>query len=155
MGLTLQFFIGQREPIIDAVKAFDFDYLERLAAENKMADFSLHLEPNDLNFLVICATQLKNLDEFGLRECLDMTVPYFDSEDGGAYLVDRAIIGLFSQFSENEAAELATNWFEWMAAGHQVDLEVNNDAIEAVGKLIAICKEAQECDLDLVHSWLL
>jgi hypothetical protein len=153
MGLTLKFATGAREPIVAAVAKFDFDYLEMLESEKKIADFSLHLEPNDLNFLVNCATELVEIDEFGLRECLDTTEFYFDSEEGGAYYVDPAITDLFSMFNENEAEVLTIKWFKSMSAYHGEPVEVNDDAVEAVRRLIAISKEAIVENLDLVHFW--
>lgn len=52
MGLSLQFAIGNKQTIIDAAEKFDLDFFEKLEAENQLADFSLHLIPDDLNFLV-------------------------------------------------------------------------------------------------------
>ncbi len=155
MGLTLQFAVGDKHQIIDAVKSFNFDFLEQLESESKLADFSLHLEPNDLNFLVGSATELLRVGEFGLRECLDTTKFYFDSEAGGAFFVDTAIIDLFSRFNKNDARDLTHKWFEKMTAQHGEDVPVNDDAIGAVEALIAITKDAQEQNLDLVHIWYL
>ena len=42
-----------------------------------------------------------------------------------------------------------------MISTHNEDLEVTQDAIEAVAKLISICKEAKMSNLDLVHIWYL
>lgn len=153
MGLTLQFAVGDKQQIIDAVKRFDFDFLDQLESENKMADFSLHIEPNDLNFLVGSAAELINIGEFGLRECLDTTKFYFDSEEGGAYFVDTTIIHLFSRFNENDARNITHKWFQKMTAEYEQDTPVNDDAIQAVEALIAISKDAQEQNLDLVHIW--
>jgi len=155
MGLTLQFAVGEKQPIITAVERFDFDFLNQLESENKLADFSLHIEPNDLNFLVNSATELLNIGLFGLREFLDTTKFYFDSEEGGAYLVGAPVVSLFSKFNENAAAELTHKWFEKMTAEYEQETVVSDDAIEAVRKLIAISKKAQEQNLDLVHIWFL
>jgi hypothetical protein len=101
------------------------------------------------------ATELINIDLFGLREFLDTTKFYFDSEEGGAYFVDARVIGLFSTFNENDAVELTRNWFETMTAEYGQETVVNDDAIEAVRKLITISKKAREQNLDLVHIWYL
>ena len=155
MGLTLQFAIGKKQTIIDAVERSDFDFLYQLESENKIADFSLHIVPNDLNFLVNSATELINITVFGLREYLDTTNLYFDSEEGGAYFVDTAITSLFSKFNESDAPELTYKWFEKMTVEYKEDTVVNDDAIEAVRKLISISKQAQEQHLDLIHIWYL
>jgi len=134
-------------------KRFDFDFLDQLQSKNKTADFSLHIVPNDLNFLVGSATELINVAEFGLRECLDTTNFYFDSQDGGAYFVDTAITHLFSRFNENDARDLTHRWFEKMTTEYEEDVPVNDDAVKAVEALITITKDAQERNLDLVHFW--
>ena len=153
MGLTLQFAIGNKQTIIGAIERSDFDFLLQLESENKIADFSLHIVPNDLNFLVNSATEILHITVFGLREYLDTTNFYFDSEDGGAYFVDTAITNLFAKFNESDAPELTYKWFQKMTVEYNEDLVVNDDAIEAVRKLILISKEAQEQHLDLIHIW--
>ena len=155
MGLTLQFAIGKKQTIIDAVERFDFDFLYQLESENKIADFSLHILPNDLNFLVNSATEMINVTVFGLREYLDTTDFFFDSEERGAYFVDAAIINLFLRFSVSDAPVLTYKWFEKMTAEYKDNTVVNDDAIEAVRKLISISKQAHEERLDLIHIWYL
>ena len=155
MGLSLQFVIGNKQTIIDAAEKFDFDLFESLKAENRLADFSLHLIPNDLNLLVNSATELKKITSFGLREYLDTQIFYFDSEESGAYLVNPVIKELFAGFDKNEANMVTNLWFNKMRIEHNEDLEVTKDAIEAVEKLITICKNAQILNEDLVHIWSL
>jgi hypothetical protein len=155
MGLTLQFAIGEKQIIIDAAERFDFDFLHQLESENKLADFSLHFVPNDLNFLVNSATELMNIPLFGLREYLDTTNFYFDSKGGGAYFVNPVVTSLFSKFNENDALGLTSIWFRKMTIEYKEEMVVNDDAIEAVRKLILISKQAQEQDLDLIHIWFL
>ncbi|HMI63974.1 MAG TPA: hypothetical protein VK518_23820 [Puia sp.] len=153
MGLTLQFAIGEKQTIIDSVERADFDFLYQLESENRIADFSLHIMPNDLNFLVNSATELKHITVFGLREYLDTTNFYFDSEDGGAYFVDTAITSLFAKFNESDAPGLTYKWFGKLTVEYNEDIVVNDDAIDAVRKLILISKQAQEQHLDLIHIW--
>lgn len=153
MGLSLQFAIGNKQTIIDAAQKFDLDFFEKLEAENHLADFSLHLIPDDLNFLVSSATEIKEINSFGLREYLDTEIFYFDSEERGAYLVNPVIKILFADFEKNEANNITTKWFDKMRIEHNEDLEVTNEAIEAVEKLISISKDAELLGLDLVHIW--
>ena len=96
MSLTLQFAIGDKRTLIDATKNFDFEFFDKLANENLLADFSLHLIPNDLNLLVNAATELQQIPAFGLRENIDTASYYFDAAENGAYLVERKIVALFS-----------------------------------------------------------
>ncbi len=75
MGLSLQFVIGDKTEILNAVRHFDFDVIEKLESENKLADFSLHLIADDLNLLVKSANEELGEEPFGLREHLDFYVP--------------------------------------------------------------------------------
>jgi hypothetical protein len=155
MSVTLQFAIGQKQAILDAVKNSDFDFLDVLESQNQIADFSLHITPNDLNFLVNIASELRNLNSIGLREFLDTTTYFFDSEVCGAYLVNIKISTLFSEFQEDEAFEITNKWFKRMETEYNEEILVNNDAIESVKKMIDICKKSQKDNLDLVHIWFL
>ena len=153
MGLSLQFVIGNKQALIDACEKLDLDFFGKLEDENKLADFSLHLIPNDLNFLVNSATELKQISPFGLREYLDTEIDYLDSEERGAYLVDPIITILFSDFDKSETLNLTEKWFEKMKVKYNEDLEVSSEAIISVEQLISICKEAESLNLDLVHIW--
>jgi hypothetical protein len=155
MGVTLQFAIGNRDAIIDAIKNLDLDFLNKLESNNQLADFSLHLEPVDLNYLVNSAAELKAKPSLGLRENLDTETFYYDSEEGGAFLVAPIITDLFSEFDKSESTELTNKWFEKMRAVYNDDTEVTDDAISSVEKLISICKEAKSLNNDLVHIWSL
>ena len=99
MGLSLQFAIGNKGTIINAAEKFDLDFFDNMEAQNLLADFSLHLIPNDLNLLVNSATEIRNIATFGLREYLDTEIFCFDSEEFGAYLVNPIIKDLFADFS--------------------------------------------------------
>ena len=153
MGLSLQFAIGNKQTIIDAAEKFDLDFFEKLEAENQLADFSLHLIPDDLNFLVSSATEIKEITSFGLWEYLDTEIFYFDSDERGAYLVNLVVTILFANFEKNEANNITTKWFNKIRSEHNEDLKVTNEAIEAVEKLISISKDAELLGLDLVHIW--
>lgn len=155
MGLSLQFAIGNKGTIINAAEKFDLDFFDNMEAQNRLADFSLHLIPNDLNLLVNSATEIRNIATFGLREYLDTEIFCFDSEEFGAYLVNPIIKDLFADFNNKEGNLLTNKWFDKMISTHNEDLEVTQDAIEAVEKLISICKEAKMSNLDLVHIWYL
>lgn len=155
MGLTLQFAIGKKQDIINAVENFDFDFIDKLESENRLADFSLHLIPNDLNFLVNCASELKGKPMLDLRENLDTQAFFIDSEDGGAYFVNPIISSLFSEFDKSDVTEIANKWFDKMRVAHNEELEISEAALVAIQKLISISKEAKNLNLDLVHIWFL
>jgi hypothetical protein len=112
MGLVLQFAIGEKIEVIKAFEDFNEDFLDDLEFQNHLVDFSLHIIPNDLNFLVNIAAGLKNKPVFGLREYLDTSVFYFDEPSSGAYFVNPIIKELFSTFEESDALEITNKWFE-------------------------------------------
>lgn len=155
MGLTLQFVIGSKIAIIDAVQNADYEFLAELETANKMADFSLHLEPKDLDLLVNAASELKSKKKIGLREHLDTKEFYYDSEEEGVFLVDPIIAALFAEFGYDEAPLLTKIWFEKMAIAHNEAIDVNDGAIEAVERLVFISKEVQNTGENLMHVWSL
>ena len=155
MGLTLQFVIGNNETIIEATKNFDFDFFDKSEREEKLADFSLHLIPDDLNLLVNTATELLSIQNFGLRENLDTTIDYFDSEDSGAYLVDTKVRTLFAKFEDKDVLPLTKNWFDKMNELHNEDLNLTDAALHSVKQLILICRDAEQNSVDLIHVWFL
>lgn len=81
VGLTLQFVVGDKDEILDAVEQSDFDFIHRLQNEKRLADFSLHLIPDDLNLLVNAAAELLGERLFGLRENLDLSEYGVDAAD--------------------------------------------------------------------------
>ncbi|HLK28315.1 MAG TPA: hypothetical protein VKT28_07025 [Puia sp.] len=155
MGLTLQFAIGDKFKLINAAKDFDFDLLNKLENENQLADFSLHLIPDDLNLLVNAATELKQIPIYGLRENIDTEIYYFDLEESGAYLVDKKIVALFSTFDDKNVLPLTEKWFEKMNIAHNEELEVTDAAIDSVQHLISISRNAMQNNADMVHIWFL
>lgn len=155
MGLTLQFAIGERQTLIDAVKQFDLEFLDDIDASNQLADFSLHITPNDLNLLIYLAAESKQKGPFGLRENLDTNVFYFDSEEAGAYFVDPKIKTLFSELDKNDASMIANKWFDQMGAEYKEEIFFTDEAVTSIEQLITICKTAKESNLDLVHFWYL
>lgn len=155
MGLTLQFVTGDKKQIVNSIKDSDFDLLEKIEKENDVADFSLHLIPNDLNLLVNAATEIAGLPTFGLREHLDFEENFFDSEDGGACFVDPKIKTLFAKFSDTQAAHISKLWVEKMESEHNEKIGINDDIIDAVKQLISLSKSAVNKNLDVVHVWYL
>ncbi len=153
MGLSLQFVIGDKTEILNAVRHFDFDVIEKLESENKLADFSLHLIADDLNLLVKSANEELGEEPFGLREHLDFSEHFVDSEDGGATLVNQRVSVLFSRFDKNQANELAIRWVEKMEKAHQEEIGVNPHIVNAIERLIEISKISVDQKLDLVHIW--
>jgi hypothetical protein len=118
MGLILQFYIGNKDEIVDAVAYEDFVVLEELEHGNKLADFSLHIEPNDLNLLLEVIAEYKGQNKISLRENLDTEKCFFDETDRGAYFVKPIIQSLVSNCSVNDIAGIAQLWYAKLSEVH-------------------------------------
>ncbi|RZJ91511.1 MAG: hypothetical protein EOO60_07935 [Hymenobacter sp.] len=155
MGLTLQFAIGKKEQIIEAVRSFDEDFLDLQEQEGKTADFSLHILPQDLDTLVLLASIRYGSQTINLRENLDTTQYFFDAEDTGAYYVQPIVSQVFAAIESEGATELVTQWFASMSATYQEKITPTFEATAAVQKLLVLAKAARDEALDLVHFWWL
>jgi len=156
MGLTLQFAIGKAEQIIEAVKNDDFDYLDQLESLNRRADFSLHLQPKDLDTLVNLVTSSTITPINSLREYLLFEQFCVDEPDKGAIKVSPVIIQVFALQDESNASLIAKEWYRKMAENYpDEEIEYSEDGAEAVRKMISICKLASFADMDLIHIWYL
>lgn len=157
MSLSLEFVVGDSDEIIRAVKDEDFDQISKLEENGQVADFNLHIIPNDLNFLVYSACELRGLHEkMGLRENCDFDNNFFDSEDRGACNVLKSIPELFSQFQISDSKILTELWFSKLKLIYpKEEIQVSDNAIHSVRRLIEISKMAVNTNLDLVHIWFL
>lgn len=156
MGLTLQFAVGNEIDMIRSVKSVDFDFLDKLEQDGLLADFSLHIEPRDLDMLVRCACAVKKMPEMTLRENLDFETTYVDEPEYGATLVSNRIVSLFASFDESNAQALSEAWFYEISEAYPLeDIKLTNEATQAVRMLITISKRAQQHNSAMMHFWSL
>ena len=154
MGLTLQFAIGMAEQIIEAVANDDFDFLDHLETEKRLADFSLHLQPKDLDTLVNLIAISTKSPVKSLREHLLFDQPCVDEPDKGAIKVSPIITKLFASQNESNSTSIAKEWYRKMAEIYPGEgIEYSENGGEAVRKMIEICQQASFANLDLIHIW--
>lgn len=154
MGLSLKFFAGNKNEIVDAIAKENFEFLEDLEDKMLFADFSLHITPNDLNHLVEIVSSTSGRVPLGLREQLDTEEFYFDEADRGAFFVQDVIKTVFAQCDLTLAGQLAHEWYERLKLEYPDEaLASNKEAVTAIEDMIRISKKAIENDLDIVHVW--
>lgn len=157
MGISMQFVIGNKEEIIEADKAENYDFINDLGQKGLSADFSLHLDLSDLDFLADIVSELNNTDSFGLIDNLDSEEYFFSrDDDGGSFYVFPNIKDLFARLDNSDAKTIASAWYEKLSIEYDQTIELNNDVIAAIEKMISICKKANEYPKqDLVFIWSL
>ena len=154
MGMSLQFYAGDKDVIIDAVAFEELDELEELEDDGLSTDFRLHLQPQDLNPLFHIVSGLYGDHTFGLREKLDTRDYYFDAPDRGAFFVEDGVKEVFAQCDLSMAVGLANSWDKKLKEVHpDLASTLAEDAVEPIRELIRICQVAVQEDYDLVHVW--
>lgn len=151
MGLSLQFLVGSASEILDALSDVNFDKLDDLI--EKEADFSLHLQPKDLQTLSDCAAQYtKQL----LKPFRSVLVCYLDEVDRGYFLVQNDWVDAMATIDICKTKEITAKWFEQMALNYP-DEQIGNptdEAETAVYKLIELCKYAVQFEKPVIHIWI-
>lgn len=151
MGLVLQFLVGDPKGILNALSAADYEKLSGLTEER--ADFSLHLQPKDLQTLSDCAAQYAGQLLKPLRSAL---VCYLDEADRGYFLVDDDWVDAMAAIDIGKSKELAAKWFEQMAVNYPNEQlgSPTAEAETAVYELIKLCKYAVQSAKPLIHIWV-
>ena len=150
MGISLEFLVGAPKGILDALADADYEKLDGLI--EKEADFSLHLQPRDLQTLFDCAAQYTSKFLKPFRSAL---VCYLDEADRGYFLVHDDWVDAMGTVDIRKAKELAAKWFEQMAADYP-DEQLGSPTAEAetaVYKLIELCKYAVQYGKPVIHIW--
>lgn len=150
MGLSLQFLIGAPKEMLDALSECDYDKID-LLTEMK-ADFSLHLQPRDLQTLSDCAAKFTKKSLKPFRTAL---VCYFDEADRGYFIIDDDWVSAMATVDTHKSKTITAKWFKQMAElypNEQIG-EPNPDAETAVCDLIKLCKHAALYRKPVIHIW--
>lgn len=152
MGLTLEFYIGHHEKIVNAIREGNLDLLYHdNDVVHRIADLSLHIVPEDLNLLSRQFGERSNQDPLDLRPYLEVLI---DEPDHGLLFVDNQWVRYVAKVDENRLDEIVTNWFNAMAKEYpDEDLEVTDDAKRAVQNLWDLCREAAQSSMAVFHAW--
>lgn len=150
MGLSLQFLIGSPKEMLDALSECNYVGLNRLT--EKKADFSLHLQPRDLQMLSDCAASYAVQPLKPFRTALTC---YLDEADRGYFLVHNDWVDAMATIDIGGYKELAAKWFEQMAENYPNEQigEPSAAAEKAVYELIELCKYAVQFEKPVIHIW--
>ncbi|HEY2158621.1 MAG TPA: hypothetical protein VGH33_23525 [Isosphaeraceae bacterium] len=89
-----------------------------------------------------------------LNDSLVRTVGGFEGE-GGAELVDPAWVRMVAAADEEISPELAETWIGRVGVVVGEQLVVTRAVVEAVRKLICLCRLAVREGIDVIHTWYL
>lgn len=155
MGLTLEFYVGDPEVIGPAVAEADFDLLYKSDVVKKRADFSLHIQPKDLDTLSLQVADMLGQSPVLLQESLGDAIGG-DESDHGAFLVASEWVSQVAGLQSSVSVELTKRWISEMARIYEDEqIVVTPEAEEAVSSLILLCRFAAETDTPVIHSWFL
>lgn len=151
MGLNLKYLIGPPKEMLDALSECDYSKLSCLI--EKEADFSLHLQPKDLQMLSDCATQYTSQFLKPFREAL---VCYFDEVDRGFFLVNDDWVNAIATINISDIKGLTVKWFEQMSKNYPNEHigQPTAAAEKAVYELISLCKYAIQFEKPVIHIWI-
>jgi hypothetical protein len=150
MKPLIRFYAG---PSRDLGKAFgDYD-LERLGSlARAQADFSMNLQPFDIDLLSKLAYQLQGkppIRAFGEAQagCVG------DNNAGSAYLLSTEWVATLAGFPRERLDELTETWMRAVAEEWKKAAPVTPEIAQAVRDLIALCQTARQDRLDVVLAW--
>ena len=153
MGLSLEFLIGDVEVITSAVRRLDLEALWNPSIVKQRADLSLHLSPQDLNFLSEEFGRASGQIPCDFRSNLKILV---DDEDLGLLLVDEKWVEYAAKVSAESIFDLVEKWMERMRREYDdTQIEASDDSREAVGDLVQLCQNAKRGGNAVLHYWYL
>jgi hypothetical protein len=155
MGQLMGFYAGDADAIGAAYEDSESDGLADENVVRAHADFSLHLTPVDVDFLVEAIAEGSGKTARPLLESLIRLVGGEDETGSSADVVDPAWVQLVAGANEARAPDLAAEWIKRVGAEYGETLEVSPEAVQAVGELIQLCRLAASESLDVVFTWSL
>jgi hypothetical protein len=151
MGLTLEFFAGDKQRLIAAFREMDFEALDDPTVAVAKADLSLHILPGDLNTLSTVLGEFNSRPAIDLRSHLTVVL---DEEGAGMLLVDDPWVEYAAAVDSAEVEQIAEAWASAMRAQYNdPETQATPAMVKAVSHLIDLCKTAREKRLDVLHSW--
>ena len=154
MGQLMGFYAGDADAIGAAFEDYESDGLADEKIVRAHADFSLHITPLDVDFLVAVIAEGTEGTSRPLLECLSRHVGG-DPEASSASVIDRDWVQMVARADDGRAPHLAAEWIKRVGAEYGETLEVSPEAVQAVGELIRLCQLAAQQGLDVVFTWSL
>ena len=149
MSLTLSFITGSSTVIVEAFENDDYDLF--YDSIEKEADFSLHIQPRDLQILSLCASEFNGKKPLNLKK--QMTV-LLDEEEKGLFSIDNKWVDYISAIPLDKNKELCNKWFEEMNKKYPKEqIDLTEEAIETIEDLISLCRFCIDNKKELFHYW--
>ena len=152
MGLSLEFYAGDAATIGSDFSAIEFDGIRDGTRAQVYTDFSLHLQPIDLDLLSAVIAKSVGATPIELYDSLVRTVGSYGDDEGKAELVDPAWVRLIASADDSAVSNLTSDWMQLVAARCHEDICATPDAVNAVRNLICLCQIAVRGKLDVVHT---
>ena len=152
--MRLEFYAGNRRKIEHAIRNGNFDLLhEDSEFVNRIADFSLHITPRDLNLLSRQFGKHSGQKPRDLRPDLKVLI---DEKDHGLLLVNHKWGKYVANVDVGKLDVIVLDWFEAMRNTYPDEaIAVTEAAQEAVHSLIVLCQECVHTKTDVLHAWSL
>jgi hypothetical protein len=154
MGQLMGFYAGDADAIGAAFEDHESDGLADEKIVRAHADFSLHITPLDVDFLVEAIAEGTEGTPRPLLESLTRRVGG-DPEVSSADVIDPEWVQMVAGADDGRAPHLAAEWMKRVGAEYGETLEVSPEAVQAVGELIRLCRLAVKERLDVVFTWSL
>jgi hypothetical protein len=154
VSLTLEFFVANAEQLHQTILDIEDEEetLNSMWPSTKRADFSLNLEPNDLELLSEEAAKMINKAVIHLRDSFDEMISY--EVGAGVCLLNAGWVAQFAAIPISSAHDLTAHWFNAMSQFHGAPIQITSEAKASVSSLISICKQAQEDTKSIIYFWL-
>ena len=153
MGVTLEFRAGNKSRIADAVRGIDLDVLDNPNVTKFNANFSLHINPRDLDLLSEAIGESCSKQILQLRPFLTAIV---DEVDRGALSICATWVAYVAAADLAKVQSISKRWAEKVAEEYpDEDIQLTTSMTEAVGSLLNLCKRAIAERIDVVHVWFL
>ncbi|MCA9916622.1 MAG: hypothetical protein KC445_01660 [Anaerolineales bacterium] len=152
MGLTLEFYLGNQKNIRSAFRNLQFDRLYNdPKLVSRIADLSLHIQPQDLNLLSREFGRHSGQKLSDLRPNLKVLV---DEPDYGLLLVSKKWIDYAANVSVDALDQIVSGWFQSMKQEYpKEEIEETEEAKRAVRDLLGLCREAKIKKAAVLHGW--
>lgn len=119
--------------------------------DTEQADFSLHLEPADLDLLSLAVGDVVGVDPQPLRPALTVLV---DGAGGGVLLASPRWVGYIAAAHAADPREVTEAWEAALSDRHGAgSTRLDKDAEDAVRELVELCFHSHHIGAHVLHWW--
>jgi hypothetical protein len=155
VGMLMWFYVGDKRKIAEGYLPNAAIPLWKQPFLAAMADFSLHLSPLDLDLLSEEVCGIAGVPPVTLADSLTEHVGG-NGQTSSADVVSPRWVETVAGIPDHQVEELAQRWFARSAEEHGEQPEQpNEDILQAIRKLIHVCRIAIEKRLPVIHTWSL